>query len=316
MWDPAKTVAVINPNAAGGRVGKQWADLSRELRLRLGKIELMLTERAGHATALARDAVRAGATTILSMGGDGTHNEVVNGIMQAEPAPGVVRLGLLPAGTGGDFRRMCLNNADALTAAAALPHAKSTPIDVGSLSFRADDGTEAHRYFINVASFGIGGVVDRFVNSSKKRLGGKATFYIATLRALAAYQPATVRLTLDGRDLGEHTITNIMVCNGRFAGGGMKFAPDARLSDGKFDVVIFQHRSVLSTVAMSKSIYTGAHINNPHVTVHSGAHIRAETTTDAVAYLDIDGEAPGILPAEFNLHHHAIALLDVRPDVV
>ena len=249
MWDPAKTVAVINPNAAGGRVGKQWEDLSRELRFRLGKIELKLTERTGHATDLARDAVKAGATTILSMGGDGTHNEVINGIMQAEPEPGAVRLGLLPAGTGGDFRRMCIHNADALTAAAALPSAESTPIDIGSLTFLADDGTEARRYFINVASFGIGGVVDRFVNSSKKRLGGKATFYIATLRALAAYQPATVRLTIDGRDLGEHTITNIMVCNGRFAGGGMMFAPNARLGDGKFDVVITSYETAISDKA-------------------------------------------------------------------
>jgi YegS/Rv2252/BmrU family lipid kinase len=307
---------VVNPNAAGGRVGKQWDDLERELRLRLGGVRFLLTERTGHATELARTAVAEGATTILSMGGDGTHNEVINGIMLAAPAPGAITLGLLPAGTGGDFRRMCISNADALTAATALPKAESKPIDVGSLSFLTDDGVTAQRYFINIASFGIGGLVDRYANESRKRLGGKATFYIATLKALAAYNPATVRVSIDGQDMGEHVITNVMVCNGRFAGGGMMFAPEARLGDGQFDVVFFQHKSALTTLAMSRSIYIGTHVNSPLVTVHRGSSIKAEILTEATAYLDIDGEAPGILPAEFHMHHHAIRLLDVRPEVV
>ena len=202
MWDAAQTVVVVNPNAAGGRVGQQWGALERELRIRLGAVQLMLTERAGHATELARAAVEEGAKTVLSMGGDGTHNEVINGIMQAKPEPGAVTLGLLPAGTGGDFRRMCVSNADALTAASALPRAESHPIDVGSLNFHTDDGDPAQRYFINIASFGIGGLVDRYANQSRKRLGGKATFYIATLKALASYSPATVRVSIDGQDMG------------------------------------------------------------------------------------------------------------------
>lgn len=316
MWDAAQTVVVVNPNAAGGRVGKQWGDLERELRIRLGGVRFLLTERTGHATELARAAVTDGAAVVLSMGGDGTHNEVINGIMQANPAPGAVTLGLLPAGTGGDFRRMCISNADALTAASALPDAQSQPIDVGSLSFHTDAGVPAQRYFINIASFGIGGLVDRYANQSRKRLGGKATFYLATLKALAAYSPATVRVSIDGQDMGEHVITNVMVCNGRFAGGGMMFAPDARLGDGQFDVVFFQHKSALNTLAMSRSIYIGEHVNNPLVTVHRGSSIKAEILTEAAAYLDIDGEAPGILPAEFHMHHHAIRLLDVRPEVV
>ena len=316
MWDAEQTVVVANPNAAGGRVGKQWGALERELKLRLGGVRLMLTERAGHATELAREAVAGGAKTILSMGGDGTHNEVINGIMQADPAPGAVTLGLLPAGTGGDFRRMCVHNDDALTAARALPKAESQLIDVGSLSFRTDDGEPAQRYFINIASFGIGGLVDRYANQSRKRLGGKATFYIATLKALAAYSPATVRVSIDGQDMGEHVITNVMICNGRFAGGGMMFAPEARLGDGQFDVVFFQHKSALNTLAMSRSIYIGAHVESPLVTVHRGSKITAEVITEAAAYLDIDGEAPGILPAEFHMHHQAIRLLDVRPEVV
>ena len=96
----------------------------------------------------------------------------------------------------------------------------------------------------------------------------------------------------------------------------MMFAPEARLGDGQFDVVFFQHKSALTTLAMSRSIYIGTHVNSPLVTVRRGSSIKAEILTDAAAYLDIDGEAPGILPAEFHMHHHAIRLLDVRPEVV
>ena len=316
MWDAERTVVVVNPNAAGGRVGRKWEDLERELRIRLGTVHFKLTERPEHAIALAQEAVEGGANTILSMGGDGTHNEVINGIMLANPEPGAVQLGLLPAGTGGDFRRLVHHNADALTAAAAMPKATSQPIDVGSLRFRADDGNEIERYFINIASFGIGGLVDRFATHSKKRLGGKATFYIATLKALRAYTPARVKLHIDGREIGEYTITNILVCNGRYAGGGMMFAPDALVGDGLFDVVIMKHKSILNTVTLSSAIYAGKHIESPTVEVYRGARVTAKTLTDDPAWLDIDGEAPGTLPAEFRMHHHAVRLLDVRPEVV
>ena len=96
----------------------------------------------------------------------------------------------------------------------------------------------------------------------------------------------------------------------------MMFAPDAQLSDGLFDVVIMRHRSALNTISMSGAIYKGRHVDSPLVEVHRAASIVAKTTTDAAAYLDIDGEAPGTLPAEFRMHHHAVRLLDVRPEVV
>ena len=314
MWTPEQTAVIVNPAAAGGKVGRQWGQLERQLSERLGAVRFSLTTAPGGATTLARQAVADGATTVLSMGGDGTHNEVINGIMTA--GAGRVRLGLLPAGTGGDFRRIVHNNTDALTAAAALPRSDSMPIDVGEVVFQADDGTEQRRFFLNIASFGVGGLVDRYANASAKRLGGKVTFYVSTLRALRDYAPARVRLWVDGQDAGEHTITNILVCNSRFAGGGMMFAPDARLGDGLFDVVIIRHRSMLTTVGMSRAIYAGTHVRSELVEVLRGATVRAETVTDDPAYMDIDGEAPGFLPARFSLHHHAVQLLGVRSEVV
>ena len=316
MLDPKTTVVVANPAAAGGRVGREWEKLSATIRRHLGDVQLHKTARAGHATELAASAVRDGALAVLSMGGDGTHNEVVNGIMAAEPPPGAVALGLLPAGTGGDFRRLVQHNTDVEAAAKALSTASSAAIDVGHVRFRHDDGQDRERFFVNISSFGIGGLVDRIVNRSSKRLGGKATFFISTARALVRYEPARVRLVVDDDEKGVFDITNIQVCNGQFAGGGMHFAPDARLGDGLFDVVVIEHRGLLRTIGTSGTLYKGTHVELPEVKIFRGSRVEARTEHEAPAYIDIDGEAPRTLPAEFPLRHHAIKLLDPRPDVI
>ncbi len=316
MLDPKTTVVVANPAAAGGRVGREWDKLAGTIRRHLGDVQLHKTARAGHATEIAADAVRNGAFTVLSMGGDGTHNEVVNGIMAAKPPPATVALGLLPAGTGGDFRRLVKHNTDVETAAKALSSASSSAIDVGHVCFRHDDGQDRERFFINISSFGIGGLVDRIVNRSSKRLGGTATFFISTVRALVRYKPARVRLFVDDEDRGVFDITNIQVCNGQYAGGGMHFAPDARLGDGLFDVVVIEHRGLMRTIGTSGTLYKGTHVELPEVKIFRGAKVVARTESDAPAYIDIDGEAPGTLPAEFTVQPSAIRLLDPRIEVI
>ena len=316
MLDPATTVVIANPAAAGGRVGREWDRHAATLRTHLGDVRILRTESMAHAIVLTRKAVLGGATTVLSMGGDGTHNEVVNGIMQAEPAPGAITLGLLPAGTVGDFRRLVKDNADVDAAARALARAPSAPIDLGHVTYRADSGADETRWFVNISSFGIGGLVDRIVNDGSKRLGGKASFFIGTFKALLKYHPARVRLIVDGDEKGVFDITNIFVCNGRYAGGSMLFAPEARLGDGLFDVVITREMSILRTLSTSAKFYDGTHTAMKETTVMRGKHVVAKTLTDDPAYIDIDGEAPGGLPAEFTLHPGAIRLLNPADGVV
>ncbi len=316
MLDPASTVVLVNPVAAGGRVGREWSEWKPRLEASLGPVSFRLTERAGHARDLATAAVQDGKTTIIAVGGDGTMNEVVNGIMNASPEPGVVTLGELPAGTGGDFRRLLAHGDDVFTAAAAMAEAPATPIDVGHVSWRADDGSTQSGWFLNITSFGIGGLVDRFVNASSKRLGGKLSFLLATGRASVTYKPARLKLVLDGETWGTWTVTNVQVCNGRFAGGGMHFAPDARLSDGLFDVVVIEDMPLLTQARGMKKLYDGSHVQEPYVHVKRARHVVAEPVTDHPAWIDIDGEAPGTAPAELTVHPGAIRLLDARPEVL
>ena len=315
-WDPKQVVVIANPAAAGGRVGRDKTQVTGLLERNLGAVRIAWTTGPQDAPRLAREAVEGGATVVCSLGGDGTHGAVVSGIMAASPAPGAVALGILPAGTGGDFRRI-LRHGDTLeTAAAAMPTAASGPLDVGRISWTRESGGTDDGHFINIASFGIGGLVDRLVNESSKRLGGQATFYIATVRALLRYQPARLRLHLDDEVVETGPITNVCVCNSRYAGGGMMFAPDARIDDGLLDIVVMRHRSIAHVVGLSGAIYKGKHVDDATVSVHRSRTLRAELIGDDPAWMDIDGEAPGVAPCTAEALPGALRLLDVRPEVL
>ena len=314
--DSTKTMVIANPYAAGGKVGRQWSTIQQQLLEALGPIEFVKTQYPGHGVELANEAVVKGYTTLLSMGGDGTHNEIVNGMMESSPEPGQLTLGILPAGTGGDFRRLLLHGENIGTSASAIANATPTPIDLGLVRFRSHQGVAKEGYFLNISSFGVSGQVVNLVNNSSKRLGGKATFYLSTLRALLGYEARTVRLQLDENILGEFPITNVLVCNGQFAGGGMHFAPDAKLSDGLLDIIVIKEQTLMRTVALTGKIYKGLHVHEHDVDTYRGATLRADVIGLQPCLLDVDGEQPGVLPAEFVICPKAINLLDGRPSAL
>ena len=205
-------VVIVNPHSAGGQTRTRWPRLEGPIREALGHVHTVFTERAGHATELARAALRDGADLVIALGGDGTLNEVVNGFFQ--PGAGgqqeVVRPGaafaVLPAGTGGDFPRTTGIPRGLAESAHAIAAARPRPVDVGRLTYLDHEGRTAVRHFINVASFGLGGLVDRYVNRSGKALGGKVSFYLASLRATLAWRNARVRITIDDREPEEPII--------------------------------------------------------------------------------------------------------------
>lgn len=307
-WNPERVVAVVNPAAAGGKVGRQWDTLQDALIERLGPIEFQLTQAPGDGTHLAQEAVANGAEIVLSLGGDGTHGEVAAGLFAAGGLP---TLGILPAGTGGDFRRILAHGEDLLTSAAALPTAAATTIDLGRVDY-GSGADAAHKIFLNLAGLGMSGQVDRYVNASSKRLGGTLTFLWCTLKALVRFRAPRVRLIVDGVDRGEHCIFTVIIANGRYAGGGMHFAPDARLDDGQFDVIVIPKRPLHRAVWAVPGLYSGRYIEADDVHVWRARELRVEVVDDRVALLDIDGESPGQAPARFTVLPSAIRLLDLE----
>ncbi|MCA9532111.1 MAG: diacylglycerol kinase family lipid kinase [Myxococcales bacterium] len=313
MIDPEHTYVIANPHGRGGWVGLHWHRLSADIRAVLGQeVKFLQTQSIGDGVRCAREAVEAGATTLVSFGGDGTHSEVSDGIMRAG-AGDRVSLGILHAGTGGDFRRMLANTDDLTAACRTIALSEPATVDCGWVEYQTEDGGSRGRHFLNIASLGMGGLVDRFVNESKHRLRGGPAYALATLRANSVYRPAEVELEVDSEPVGTFTISNICVCNGRWAGGGMMFAPDARLSDGLLDVVVLEAASTLRSLPMMRGLYKGTHTRSALVHVFQGQRVRV-TPRRHTAYMDIDGEAPGIAPASFQVRANALRVHGVRKE--
>ncbi len=310
-----KAVAVVNPRSQNGALGRQWGDLARVLRREFGPFEDALTSGPGDATALAAEALRGGADLVIAVGGDGTIHEVANGFFaDGKPISPEASLGVIPFGTGGDFRKTIHLSTDAAEAARVLKSGSRRAIDVGLLEYAEGGrgGKRASRVFINIASFGIGGLVDRIVNTSSKALGGTVSFFLGTARAALVYRNQRVRMIFDGdeADFLEMPINNVAVANGQYFGGGMHIAPRAELDDGKLDVVILGDLGKLDLLRDGHRVYKGTHLELPKVRFRQATRLDASAVDpDAEVLLDVDGEAPGALPARFTLLPRALGLV-------
>ncbi|MBK8009367.1 MAG: diacylglycerol kinase family lipid kinase [Rhizobiales bacterium] len=305
-----KTFVVVNPAAAGGRAGKHWPRISRELKSAIGDFDSALTKRPGEASALVRNAIANGAKTVIAVGGDGTINEAVNGLSNTDALPpGDVSFGFVMYGTGGDFRRSLDFPKGVSAAIERLKSGRTQVIDLGRLSYTAPNGTKAQRWFNNISSFGFSGEVVRAVNAARfsKLLGGKFSFFWNSFIELRKYQGCKVDITIDGKTISENVCT-AAICNGRFFGGGMMMAPDAVLDDGNFDVVVVRQDPPLTIFDM-RLLYSGAHLKHPNVSVHRGRKVEARPLSNAPIYLDVEGEAPGSLPATFEVVPRALRVL-------
>jgi YegS/Rv2252/BmrU family lipid kinase len=308
-----KTVVVVNPLSANGALGRRWDAIARTLTRAIGPFEDVMTQGPRDATRLTRAALAEGADVVVAIGGDGTIHEVANGFFDGDkPVRAEAALGVVPFGTGGDFRKTADIPNDIDAAAEILRKGARRAIDVGLLEYRKGDhaGEKASCIFINIASFGIGGLVDQIVNTSSKLLGGRATFFLATVRAAMRYKNTPVRLTLDGDEALELTIQNVAVANGRYFGGGMHVAPNAALDDGILDVVAIGDMSFFEMMTSGTRIYKGTHLELPKVVARRARRVEAAPIDPAAdVLLDVDGEAPGALPATFSVLPRALNLV-------
>jgi YegS/Rv2252/BmrU family lipid kinase len=274
----------------------------------LGPFEECFTQGTGHATDLVREGLARGIERIITVGGDGTNNEAVNGFFDgARPIRPGAELGFIPRGTGGDFRKTLGLAKDLPGCLAALTAGRTRLADLGMARFQDSKGRDRTRLFINITSFGLGGLVDAYVNKSTKALGGKASFMIGTLRAVLVYHNKTIRLKVDDRPEETLRVTNVAVANGQYFGGGMWVAPHASIDDGLFDVIIMGDFSKGEVIRKSGAIYKGLHLKDPKVRELRGAHV--EATSDEEVLIDMDGEQPGRLPITLDLLPKALNLI-------
>jgi YegS/Rv2252/BmrU family lipid kinase len=304
--DPFRSFVIVNPTSGSGATGRRWDRIAKLLRRSLGNFEYVATQKPGEATSLSRAAVREDFEMVVSIGGDGTLNEVVGGFFDgsAPVAPQAV-LGVIALGTGCDFGRT-IGQTDLESACARLAGRKTRTIDVGLAHFTGHDGVPATRIFINVASFGCSGLVAHRVSSRLKAVSGQLAFTLATMRALAVYRDQTVTLAFDDMPPRSLAITNCAFGNGRFFGAGMQVAPAAQLDDGELDVTIWSGFRLMDFVRKRHTLYDGGHVRDPGTQTLRAR--RASATSNSTVLLEVDGESVGRLPAQLHVLAGALRL--------
>jgi YegS/Rv2252/BmrU family lipid kinase len=245
--------------------------------------------------------VAGGATRLVVVGGDGSVNEVVNGL---EPHA-AVELAVIPRGTGWDFVRTFDIPRDLDRALDIALTGSVREIDLGVATYRTWAGGEAHSRFANVASAGISGAIAQRANESSKALGGKISYYWATLSVFFGWQTGEMQVTVDGESRSGKMI-DAMVCNGRFLGGGMLMCPDAKPDDGVFDVLLIGDVTKRDLAFVLPKTYKGKHLPHPRLEVLRGSVVTVESHEPLP--IELDGEQPGTTPVRFEIVPRALRL--------
>jgi YegS/Rv2252/BmrU family lipid kinase len=255
------------------------------------------TRGRGHAATLAAEAARAGVSLVVAVGGDGTLNEVVNGLVPLR-AEHPVTVGALMTGRGRDACRNLGLARDPRRAARRLVEGRVVALDVGLARWPG-----GHRYFLGSAGTGF----DAVVAARAGARGGRLIYARAVLTSLRDYRPAEIAVRLDDADAWAGPAASVVVCNGAWFGGGMRIAPGARPDDGLLDVVRLGALGRLELAGWLPTVYWGGHLANPRIALRRAARVRVDAATPLP--VQIDGELGAHTPLDVELHAGALNLL-------
>jgi YegS/Rv2252/BmrU family lipid kinase len=306
-------LVIVNPKSASGATRDNWSATVSDLRAHFGAFNVAFTKSHGDGISLAKRSVESGRKFIIACGGDGTINEVANGILQTGED---IEFGVLPSGTGGDFRRTIGMPANVREAAKALRDGKTKLIDVGKVTFLNHENEQTSRYFLNVSSFGLSASINERVKKQNflnwlpaSAVRGKANFAFSTLQEVLESDFFTVRVKIDEKDEKTLNTINFAVANSRFFGGGMKIAPDAVINDGFFDVINIGDIKTLKILLNAYKLYGGSHLALKEVksTLAKRIEVSAFDESEEI-HIETDGELPGKLPAVWEIIPNALRI--------
>jgi diacylglycerol kinase (ATP) len=292
---PNAPLVIVNPVAGGGRAQRivPWL---RERLASPGAGRLVVTRRAGEAEELAAAARASGHDRAVAVGGDGTVQEVVNGLL-TDDAP--IELGVIPVGTGNDLARS-LGLPGRREAAWAIAMGEPTrAVDVG----RGRNGAGTERWFASAGGIGFDAQVAAAMATRRGWQASRAGYLLTTLGELRRFDNRHVEVTIDGERF-ERDVLFIAFANGEYYGGGMHICPGAQPDDGRLDVCVVGDISRLTALRQLPNLYRGTHLRHPAVTMYAGAELQIEG--DAGTRIHLDGEPFGALPLEITLRAGAL----------
>jgi diacylglycerol kinase (ATP) len=296
---------IVNPAAGAGKTGKLWPRIMGAFE-KLGlHFEHVLTEAPGHAIELAKLAAKKGYDMVVSVGGDGTIHEIVNGLY----ASGNLKdnlLGIVETGTGGDYIRTTGTPHDYEDACRRFLQPIRRTVDLGVVEY-AKNGSREERLFVNFAGMGIDSEIVRRVTQQYKKLGSLSAYLMGMMTSLVAYHNRKVSITIDGKTR-EARILTVIMNNGKYGGGGMYTAPQADLADGFLDVMVAGDLGKLEFLWSLPRLYKGTHLTHPKVDSNRAKEIEVKSL-DGKLFLQADGELLGELPARFRVLPAALDII-------
>lgn len=294
-----RSCVIYNPNSGSALSHDELVALCAPL----GEVELMPTSEQGGAQALAAEALTKGFELVIAAGGDGTINEVVNGLAKDWSR---AQLGILPLGTGNDFARTIAMPTEPAEAVRVLAAAQSEIIDVVKVT-----SMDELCYFINVSAGGFSGLVDEKLDDETKKSWGPLAYLRAAVIALPDMTNYHMTFSFDDDEPLLLQALNIVVANGRFVAGGWPIAPHAVLDDGLMDVVIVPVLPATKLGLLAPQLFTGQHIDNDELVVRRAR--RFSVDSEPGMWFNVDGEMVGNEPAVFEVLPRTLRVI-VGPD--
>lgn len=300
----ARIRVIVNPAAGAGKSAKKWPQIETLLKGLGLDFEHDLTEAPGHAIELARSAAKKGCELVVSVGGDGTINEVVNGLYDANGLENVV-MGIVNTGTGADYIRTFGIPRKYKEGCQLLMSPNRRTVDLGVIEYMSNGHTEK-RLFVNFAGLGFDAEVVKATTEKFKALGDMPSYLMGLLTTLFSYHNREISIVVDGEP-GQRRICTVMLNNGRYGGGGMLPAPDADPGDGLFDVVIIDDMTKPDLLRSLPRIYKGTHLTHPKVTLMRAREVEVRPVQQMA--VQADGELLGAAPARFSILPAALTLV-------
>ena len=307
-----KWLVVVNPKASVGKSGKDWPQI-RQILINDGiAFDDVLTEYPRHAIEIVRNAiVEKGYRKFIAVGGDGTNNEVINGIFTQDVVPTTeITMAAMPIGTGNDWRRTFDIPLEYDKVAKIIKAGHTYAHDVGKLTYY-DDGNTGIRYFLNAAGTGLDEMVCHSTNRMKQQgKGGTIRYLISLVKCMLTYKVTRIQLTIDDELVFDDYILNLSIGNGRFNGGGMMTMPKAIPNDGLFDVTVIKKVSIFKFAANVKNVYDGSFIKKiDEVKTFRGKRIHIVSIPPHSLKVETEGENLNNSPFDFEVLPKAINMV-------
>ena len=307
-----KWLVVVNPKASVGKSGKDWPQI-RQILINDGiEFDDVLTEYPRHAIEIVRNAiVEKGYRKFIAVGGDGTNNEVINGIFTQDTVPTTeITMAAMPIGTGNDWRRTFDIPLEYDKVAKIIKAGHTYAHDIGKLTYY-DDGNTGIRYFLNAAGTGLDEMVCHSTNRMKQQgKGGTIRYLISLVKCMLTYKVTRIQLTIDDELVFDDYILNLSIGNGRFNGGGMMTMPKAIPNDGLFDVTVIKKVSIFKFAANVKNVYDGSFIKKiDEVKTFRGKRIHIVSIPPHSLKVETEGENLNNSPFDFEVLPKAINMV-------